>query len=293
MLLAVAVLTATGALTARSDPGECLSDAEQELADLINQYRVDQGRPPVPISYWLCTVAQWHVWDLDVNDPALGDCNLHSWSDSRPDLWSEVCYLPDHSEAQGMWIKPREISDNVFTGYGFEIAYWSSGSASPAAALAAWQGSAPHNAVILGTGIWESYEPWPALGVGIFEGYAVAWFSGAGDPAGSMPPCAGSGIVSADPAPGAPSHLWVRPNPLDPTTRIAVDLATGGPVRVAVYDVQGRRIAAVFDGVLSAGRHTWSWPGNALGGGKTASGVYFVHLETPQATTGRRVVIAH
>ena len=39
--------------------------------------------------------------------------------------------------------------------------------ATPQGALSAWQNSPAHNDVILNAGIWQSYNPWPAMGVGM------------------------------------------------------------------------------------------------------------------------------
>ena len=172
---------------AQEDPGECLSEDEASLGQLINDYRQTLGLLPIPVTVSLSTVAQWHTWDLDINTPYGGECNLHSWSDGA--LWTPVCYTSDHANASGMWDKPREITSNAYTGNGFEIAYWTSGTASPEGALAGWQGSPGHNDVMINAGIWQSYNPWPAMGVGIRAGYAVVWFGPSADPQGTMPVC--------------------------------------------------------------------------------------------------------
>lgn len=182
---AVLVLAATSTL-AQLSPGECLTTNETTLADLLNDYRVQNGLAPVPVTRSLTAVAQWHVWDLDANHPHGGECNLHSWSDWGS-LWTAVCYTADHANASGMWLKPREITANIYTGNGFEIAY--SGGGDPASALNLWKQSPAHNDVILNAGVWESYNPWPAMGVGMGNGYAVVWFGSAPDPQGTIQPC--------------------------------------------------------------------------------------------------------
>ena len=172
---------------AQEDPGECLSDDEANLGQLINDYRETLGLLPIPVTVSLSAVAQWHAWDLDANTPYGGECNLHSWSDGA--LWTPVCYTSDHANASGMWDKPREITSSTYTGNGFEIAYWTSGTASPEGALSGWQNSSGHNDVMINAGIWQSYNPWPAMGVGIRAGYAVVWFGPSTDPQGTMPEC--------------------------------------------------------------------------------------------------------
>ena len=186
----VLVLSCTESALAQATPGDCLSANEATLAQLVNNYRQAQGLAQIPVTVSLTAVAQWHVWDLDVNHPHGGQCNLHSWSDGA--LWTPVCYTADHANASGMWDKPREITANAYTGNGFEIAYWTTGIASPAGALSAWQNSSPHNDVILNAGIWQSYDPWPAMGVGMRAGYAVIWFGSTADPQGTINECGGT-----------------------------------------------------------------------------------------------------
>lgn len=168
--------------------GACLSPEEAELADLVNQYRIDRGLPAVPISRTLTAVARWHVWDLGENGPYDGECNLHSWSDARPALWNAVCYTPDHAHATEMWEKPAQISGGAYTGHGYENAYLDFVGAAAAAALAAWRNNPSHDDVILEQGTWIGSD-WPAMGAGIRGNFAVLWFGRQTDPAGTVAPC--------------------------------------------------------------------------------------------------------
>lgn len=187
-MLAFVVFGGTGAA---EDPGVCLTDDEAQLLGLINGYRADNGFPPIPWSKSLSKVGQWHVWDLLTNDPVGGSCNAHSWSaygETAPEVyWTEVCY--DGTSGTHMWNKPSQISGGVYTASGYEISAWSWGSyISPALALEVWQDSPSHDAVILNQGIWASH-PWGAMGVGMFDKYAVVWFGDQTDPAGTIAAC--------------------------------------------------------------------------------------------------------
>jgi len=51
---------------------------------------------------------------LDENNAIGGSCNLHSWSDARPDLWVGMCYTSDHANADLMWSKPSEITGGIY-----------------------------------------------------------------------------------------------------------------------------------------------------------------------------------
>ena len=58
---------------------------------------------------------------------------------------------------------------------GFEIAYYSSAGASAVEGLEGWKKSHGHNPVLINSGTWSKTE-WKAIGIGIYEQYAVVWF---------------------------------------------------------------------------------------------------------------------
>lgn len=160
------------------------TDDEMDLIKLINDYRQQNGLSRVRISRSLMLVAQTHVKDLVENQPNTGSCNLHSWSNKGN--WSPVCYTGAPSNYSAMWNKPREITNNAYPGNGFEIAYWTSATATPSQAMNAWKGSPDHNAVILQQGDWASMPSWPAVGAGMYKGFAVVWFGDRDDPLGTI-----------------------------------------------------------------------------------------------------------
>lgn len=171
-------------------PEICISQAEQELYRLINEYRVQKGLPAVEISASLCFVAQTHARDQAENFNQGQRCNMHSWSDKGK--WSPCCYTPDHKKAKCMWDKPRELTG--YLGEGFEISFFSTYQYNTLAdqakdILAGWKKSVNHNDVIINKNIWKKME-WKAIGVGIYGGYADVWFGSEPDPAGKPKPCA-------------------------------------------------------------------------------------------------------
>jgi len=177
----------------KGNPEICLTPEEYKLAKLVNEYRRSVGLPDVPLSRSLTMVAQYHVKDLQINKPNSGtdprgeECNMHSWSNKG--IWTPVCYTKDHEYAEGMWNKPREITGKVYTGNGYENAAWASpGPISADRALNLWKNSPGHNNVIVEKDIWAGSK-WPAMGVGIYENYAVLWFGDAADPAGTVGVC--------------------------------------------------------------------------------------------------------
>ena len=69
------------------------------------------------------------------------------------------------------------------------------------------------------------------------------------------------------------------PNPFNPTTTIAFELAEPGRVSLEVFALDGRRIATLTHGDLPSGRHTTVWNGADDGGRPAASGSYLYRLE--------------
>jgi len=69
-----------------------------------------------------------------------------------------------------------------------------------------------------------------------------------------------------------------HPNPFNPSTTVAFTMAHTAAVRLALYDLQGRRVRLLVDGVQAAGRHQVRWDGRTDDGMRAASGVYFARL---------------
>jgi len=168
---------------ALAEAKSCLTEDEQELLSRIRKYRRKNDLSRIPVSKSLTKVAKVHVRDLAYNEPHKEGwrCNGHSWSEQGN--WTSCCYTPDHAEAKCMWKKPRELTS--YDGSGFEIA--SIGGTGPRSILSGWQSSPAHNAVIINDGDWEDTQ-WEAVGVGIYDGYAAAWF-GKKSPSEKSPPC--------------------------------------------------------------------------------------------------------
>jgi hypothetical protein len=71
----------------------------------------------------------------------------------------------------------------------------------------------------------------------------------------------------------------LAPNPFNPQTHVMFSLAQSGRVQVSVYDVAGRRVAVVADGMFDAGSQDVLWTGTDDAGRAVSSGVYFVRIE--------------
>jgi serine protease len=67
------------------------------------------------------------------------------------------------------------------------------------------------------------------------------------------------------------------PNPFNPSTRINYDLPEATRVTITVYDIMGREVARLVDGLMEAGSHSVVWNASYV-----ANGVYFYRITTPE-----------
>ncbi len=81
------------------------------------------------------------------------------------------------------------------------------------------------------------------------------------------------------------------PNPFNPSTTIRFAVGAAGHVRLAVYDLHGRRVASLIDGPVAAGAHLAVWRGQDEHGSVVASGVYLYRLEAAGHVETRAMVL--
>jgi hypothetical protein len=76
------------------------------------------------------------------------------------------------------------------------------------------------------------------------------------------------------------------PNPFNPSTKIGFSLASQNATTLRVFDVTGRVVATIIDGVLPAGRYSVPLDGTML-----ASGLYFYTLQSGAERDTRRMLL--
>ena len=155
---------------------------ELKIFKMINDHRRQMGLPTIAASNNLAYVARTHAVDVIENRPDVNGGDLHSWSNKGK--WTPVRYTEDHSQAFKAWRKPSEISNYKFNAY--EISFANGGSkrkfstVNPTVVVNDWIESAGHNAVMIEQDSFEGAN-FKALGVGVYKGYACAWFGEAQD----------------------------------------------------------------------------------------------------------------
>jgi hypothetical protein len=81
------------------------------------------------------------------------------------------------------------------------------------------------------------------------------------------------------------------PNPFNPTTAIRFQMPEAGPVHLAVYDVLGREVVRLVDGVQEAGVHEVTWTGRNSAGAMVPSGIYVYRLEAGDFSASRSMLL--
>ena len=93
---------------------------------------------------------------------------------------------------------------------------------------------------------------------------------------------------SLDNVPGVTEIVGNYPNPFNPTTQIEFALSNdnAGLVNVAVYDIQGRKVATLHHDVIAAGNHSYTFDASNL-----SSGQYFVRITAPNFTQTKTMTL--
>ena len=81
------------------------------------------------------------------------------------------------------------------------------------------------------------------------------------------------------------------PNPFNPTTTLTFELPKQMKVQLVVYDVLGRKVNELLNGVQRQGVHKVVWNGADSRGRPVSSGVYFYRLETSQKSITRSMLL--
>lgn len=99
----------------------------------------------------------------------------------------------------------------------------------------------------------------------------------------SAPDAAGVVKLSLGPA---------RPNPSAGRTSLRYTLPNSGHVSLAIFDVRGRRVATLFDGIQTEGGHDLVWTGLDGQGRPLGNGVYFMSLEYGGEVRTSKIVLS-
>jgi len=82
-----------------------------------------------------------------------------------------------------------------------------------------------------------------------------------------------------------------HPNPFNPQTVIAFDLPRTQTVQLRIYDLQGKLVCTLLDGIVEAGRRETLWRGHNDRGAEAPSGTYIYRLVTEDGDLVRKMTL--
>jgi hypothetical protein len=97
--------------------------------------------------------------------------------------------------------------------------------------------------------------------------------------------------TGVDPTPRLPLLASPRPNPFRSSVSLTFDVANAGPVRLEVFDLQGRSVSVLQAGMLEAGRYTRTWDGTDRGGSAARTGMYIARFSGPDVNLTRKLLL--
>jgi hypothetical protein len=101
-----------------------------------------------------------------------------------------------------------------------------------------------------------------------------------------------TGIEDDAPLPEVYALYQNVPNPFNPTTQIRYDVPPSrGAVQLRIYDVSGRLVRTLVDGIEPAGRQSTTWDGRDDRGRRVATGVYFYRFDAAGFSETRKMVV--
>jgi len=81
------------------------------------------------------------------------------------------------------------------------------------------------------------------------------------------------------------------PNPFNPTTTIAFDLAKEGAVSIDIYNIKGQKVKTLVNDVRAAGFYKVVWNGQDSAGRDVSSGIYFYRMRTEGYSSVRKMLL--
>ena len=82
----------------------------------------------------------------------------------------------------------------------------------------------------------------------------------------------------------------VEPNPSDQQVTIHFSLDDTRDVGLDIYDVRGRRIRMLIDGICEPGQHSVIWDGKDETGSPVGAGIYFCRLTAGERQAMQKIV---
>jgi hypothetical protein len=98
-------------------------------------------------------------------------------------------------------------------------------------------------------------------------------------------------MVSGAPAPTRPEIRKSFPNPFNPITNVEFSVPRSGPVRVAIFDIHGKRVANLINETMSPGVYRVRWNGKDDKGADVSSGIYYARIQSRGGSGSGRLAL--
>ncbi len=82
-----------------------------------------------------------------------------------------------------------------------------------------------------------------------------------------------------------------HPNPFNPMTTVKFSVARTQHVTLAVYNMNGQRVATLASGTYEAGEHPVQWNGTDASGRGVSSGTYIVHMQSEDGVSASKIML--
>ena len=83
----------------------------------------------------------------------------------------------------------------------------------------------------------------------------------------------------------------IYPNPFSLQCTVKISTFGNEKVMLSIYDVTGRKVQTLVNGVLAPGVHSIIWDGKDFHGRRVASGAYIIHVQQGEFATSGRVTL--
>ena len=81
------------------------------------------------------------------------------------------------------------------------------------------------------------------------------------------------------------------PNPFNPTTTINYTIPKEGNVKIEVYDITGKLVTTLVNGVMNSGKYSVTWDGRNSAGQSVGSGIYLYRIQASDFVAVKKMVM--
>jgi hypothetical protein len=101
----------------------------------------------------------------------------------------------------------------------------------------------------------------------------------------------GQSIVNSTPEIKAPAATITKlaPNPFSDQINFNLTLQESTIIQLSIFNTIGQKITILHNGQISTGTQSFSWNGRTDTGQQLNSGIYFLHLQTPQGNVVKKI----